>query len=139
MKDKLYNILLVEDDEIDVENVKRGFERASISNKLFFAKDGIEALELLGLNIPPAPMLVLLDLKMPRMGGLEFLQTIRADERWKNLPVVVLTSSKDDKDLVQAYNYNVAGYVIKPINFGDFVDALGKIGSYWALCEFPVK
>ena len=135
---RVYNILLVEDDDIDIENVKRGFEKCSITNPLFVAKDGIEALEVLKKGIP-FPLLIMLDLKMPRMGGLEFLQRIRSDTRWQKIPVVVLTSSKDEKDLVEAYKLNVAGYVIKPIAFSDFVEVLSKIGSYWTLCEFPVK
>ncbi len=133
---RIYNVLLVEDDDIDIENVKRGFQKTNITNPLFIAKDGVEALEVLEKGIE-FPLLILLDLKMPRMGGLEFLQRIRADKRWQRIPVVVLTSSKDEKDLIDAYKYNVAGYVIKPIEFGDFVEVLSKIGSYWMLCEFP--
>lgn len=133
---RIYNILLVEDDDIDVENVNRGFQKTNINNPLFVAKDGIEALEQLEKGIE-FPLLILLDLKMPRMGGLEFLQRIRSDLCWQRIPVVVFTSSKDEKDLVEAYKFNVAGYVIKPIAFCDFVEVLTKIGSYWTLCEFP--
>jgi CheY-like chemotaxis protein len=138
MRDKAFNILLVEDDEIDVENIKRSLSKANITNPLILAGDGLEALEILqkgGIG----PIVVLLDLKMPRMGGLEFLHRIRSDERWKNLPVVVLTSSKEEKDLIEAYKMNVAGYVVKPLIFADFVEAVTKIGSYWTLCELPGK
>ncbi len=137
MRDKAFSILLVEDDEIDVENVKRALSKANITNPLVLAGDGLEALEIL--QRWNGPLVVLLDLKMPRMGGLEFLHRIRSDARWRNLPVVVLTSSKEEKDLIEAYQMNVAGYVVKPLIFADFVEAVSKIGSYWTLCEMPGK
>lgn len=138
MSERIFNILLVEDDEIDIENVNRAFEKASIKNPLFIARDGVEGLAMLEKGIPN-PIVVLLDIKMPRMNGLEFLKIIRSSSKWNQLPVVILTSSREEKDLVETYNLNVAGYIVKPIIFGEFVDILGKVSSYWSLCEFPRK
>ncbi|HEY7878162.1 MAG: response regulator [Gemmatimonadales bacterium] len=136
MAEHLLNILLVEDDDVDVMNVRRAFQRAHVSNPLHVASNGLEALALLrGNTIPLDRRLVLLDLNMPRMNGIEFLRAIRADEELRSLPVVVLTTSNDERDKVDAYNLNVAGYLLKPVTFADFVDLMAALNKYWMLVE----
>ena len=136
--EKSLNILLVEDDQVDVMNVKRAFERNKIANPLFVAGDGIEALEMLRSgNIPRERRLVLLDLNMPRMNGIEFLRALRADHELQLTPVVVLTTSDDERDKVHAYNLNVAGYLLKPVTFVNFVEAMAALNKYWTLVELP--
>lgn len=131
-------ILLAEDDEVDVMNVRRAFKRNHISNELFVASDGVMALEQLRSGrLPLDNLLVLLDLNMPRMNGIELLREIRADERLKLLPVVVLTTSDDERDKIEAYNLNVAGYILKPVTFMSFVEAMATLNKYWTLVELP--
>jgi CheY-like chemotaxis protein len=138
MAEHLLNILLVEDDDVDVMNVRRAFQRAHVSNPLHVASNGLEAIELLrGDTIPLDRRLVLLDLNMPRMNGIEFLRAIRADDALRSLPVVVLTTSNDERDKVDAYNLNVAGYLLKPVTFSDFVDLMAALNKYWMLVEMP--
>lgn len=140
MTDKTINILLVEDDEVDVMNVKRAFMKNNLTNPIYHAGNGIEALQFLrgesDVQIP-FPRIVLLDLNMPRMGGIEFLQEIRKDERLRNLSVFVMTTSNEDKDKVDAYNLNVAGYILKPLSMESFVSAVAILKNYWTLCEYP--
>ena len=132
------NILLVDDDEVDVMNVRRAFQRAHITNPLFVAHDGIEALELLRRDdFPCDRRLVLLDLNMPRMTGIEFLRELRADPALHAIPVVVLTTSGDERDKVDAYDLNVAGYLLKPVTFGSFVEIMVALNKYWTLVEMP--
>lgn len=132
------NILLVDDDEVDVMTVKRAFAKANIANQLFVATDGIEALELLRSDgIPAERRLVLLDLNMPRMNGIEFLREVRADPQLQPLTVVVLTTSNEDRDRVDAYQLNVAGYLIKPVTFHSFADVMATLNKYWTLMEMP--
>lgn len=136
--EKLLNILLVEDDQVDVMNVKRAFDRNRISNPLFVAGDGVEALEILRSGqVPHERRLVLLDLNMPRMNGIEFLRALRADEELHATPVVVLTTSDDERDKIDAYNLNVAGYLLKPVTFVNFVETMAALNKYWALVELP--
>jgi CheY-like chemotaxis protein len=133
--------LLVEDDEVDVKNVQRAFKKNNINNPLFVAGNGEEALQLLRGNgkppIIPPPQVILLDLNMPKMGGLEFLQELRKDPRFKSLSVFVLTTSDEERDKIAAYNFNIAGYILKPIEFGQFLDTIKTLDAYWTLCEFP--
>ncbi|MBW3534046.1 MAG: response regulator, partial [Gemmatimonadetes bacterium] len=113
---KPLNILLVEDDQVDVMNVQRAFKKSRITNPLWVAENGIEALEnLRGGKIPLHRLLVLLDLNMPKMNGIEFLRELRPDHELVSTAVVVLTTSNDDRDRVEAYNLNVAGYILKPV------------------------
>lgn len=132
------NILLVEDDDVDVMNVRRAFQRAHVSNPLHVAGNGLEALDMLrGDTLPLDRRLVLLDLNMPRMNGIEFLRAVREDAELRSLPVVVLTTSNDERDKVDAYNLNVAGYLLKPVTFSDFVDLMAALNKYWMLVEMP--
>jgi CheY-like chemotaxis protein len=137
----MLNILLVEDDEVDVMNVQRAFKKGHITNPLFIASNGIEALELLrgtsktSPEMPASRRLILLDLNMPKMNGIEFLAELRADPVLKKIPVVVLTTSNEERDRLEAYNFNVAGYLLKPVTFGSFVEVMVTLNKYWALCE----
>jgi len=130
------NILLVEDDEIDVMNVKRAFEKAHISNPLFVAHDGLEALQKLREGgIPNRRRLILLDLNMPKMNGIEFLREMRKDPELAPTPVVVLTTSRMDRDKIESYKLNVAGYLLKPVTFGTFCELMVTLNKYWSLVE----
>jgi len=138
VNDKQLNILVVDDDDVDVMNVQRAFKKGNIPNPLFVAGDGLQGLEVLrGDAFPKTNRLVLLDLNMPRMNGIEFLRELRADPELKATTVVVLTTSNDTRDKVEAYNLNVAGYLTKPVTFGNFVDLMVTLNKYWMLVELP--
>ncbi len=141
MSEKTVNILLVEDDEVDVMNVKRAFQKNNLTNPMHLAGNGLEALSLLrgtdGQPPIPIPRIILLDLNMPRMGGIEFLHELRKDELLKNISVFVMTTSNEDKDKVDAYNLNIAGYILKPLSMENFVSAVSILKNYWTLCEYP--
>ncbi len=136
------NILLVEDDEVDVMNVQRALKKNNSTATLYRAANGIEALAMLRTNNQITPknntrLLILLDLNMPKMGGLEFLRELRADLALCQLPVVVLTTSMQDSDLATAYQYNVAGYIVKPITFSSFIETMDILNRYWSMSEMP--
>ena len=132
------NIVLVDDDAVDVMNVKRAFARGGVTNPLFVAGDGIEALALLkGNEVPRDRRMVLLDLNMPRMNGIEFLRALRADPALAGTPVVVLTTSNEERDKVEAFNLNVAGYLLKPVTFANFCEVMTALNKYWTLVEMP--
>ena len=136
--DKMTNILLVEDDEVDVMNVRRAFKKNNIANPLHVASNGLEALELLrSPAMAKERRLILLDLNMPRMNGIEFLRELRADPELRPTPVVVLTTSNEEKDRVEAYNLNVAGYIVKPVTLINFVETMATLNKYWTLSELP--
>ncbi len=144
MKDQILSILLVEDDEVDIKNVKRAFQKNKILNPLYVANNGLEALSMLRGNIKegiekidPAPKVILLDLNMPKMGGIEFLEVIRNEPELRMISVFVMTTSDEESDKIAAYNYNVAGYILKPLSFERFVDAVAILNHYWKLCEQP--
>jgi CheY-like chemotaxis protein len=141
MDEKTLNLLLVDDDEVDVMNVQRAFKKNNITNPLYIAANGLEALMLLrgqnGAPIPSQRRLILLDLNMPKMNGIEFLRELRTDGDLKHIPVIVLTTSNEDSDKVEAYNLNVAGYILKPVTFARFVEAMATLNKYWTLSEIP--
>jgi CheY-like chemotaxis protein len=138
VNDKVLNILLVEDDQVDVMNVRRAFEKNRIANPLFVAEDGIEALAMLRSGrVPLSRRIVLLDLNMPRMSGIEFLRELRKDHALMYTPVIILTTSNDDRDKIEAYNLNVAGYLLKPVTFVNFVELMATLNKYWTLVELP--
>jgi CheY-like chemotaxis protein len=138
MSERVINIILVEDDEVDVMNVKRAFKKVNITNPVYLASNGLEALRMLrSPAVPSERRLVLLDLNMPKMGGIEFLQELRSDPILKTTPVVVMTTSNQDQDRVEAYNLNVAGYILKPVTFSKFVEMMATLNRYWILCEMP--
>ena len=136
MSERAVNILLVEDDLIDVMNVRRAFVRGRINNPLCVVGNGEEALaKLRDGTFPTERRLVILDLNLPRMNGIEFLQEVRADPALANLSVVVLTTSSEQRDKVDAYRLNVAGYLVKPVGFVDFVELMSTLNHYWTLTE----
>ncbi|MCC6169593.1 MAG: response regulator [Caldilineaceae bacterium] len=135
------HLLLVEDDEVDVEAIIRGFKAQRIANPFTVASDGIEALGLLrgaeGRKRLPRPYLILLDINMPRMNGIEFLQALRRDSDLKQSIVFVLTTSDRDEDIMAAYNEQIAGYLLKSRAGKDFVDLVSLLDAYWRIVEFP--
>lgn len=141
MADNTVKILLVEDDDIDVEMIHRAFKKAKISNPIVHATDGMEALKILrgvdGQEKMVSPYLILLDLNMPRMNGIELLEELRSDEELKSSIVFVLTTSDDDRDIIDAYNYHVAGYMVKSRAGDDFLELISMLNHYWRVIEFP--
>jgi CheY-like chemotaxis protein len=137
-------ILLVEDNPSDIKLTQRAFQYYRIANDLVAAEDGQEALDYLygtgkyaGRDLGPMPALVLLDLKLPKVDGLEVLRRIRADERTKLIPVVVLTTSKEERDLVESYRLGANSYVRKPVDFSQFAEAVRELGLYWMVLNEP--
>jgi len=133
-------ILLVEDNESDAEMTIRALKKNNLANKLLHLKDGLEALDFLfaeekyaDRNIDNKPKVILLDLKMPKVSGIEVLQRIKADDRTKDIPVVVLTSSKEDPDIKKCYDLGVNSYVVKPVEFEAFYKAVSELGLYWMI------
>ncbi|MBI4826091.1 MAG: response regulator [Nitrospirae bacterium] len=131
-------ILLVEDNPDDVKLTLRALKKNKILNEVIVAEDGVEALDYLlgtgkfaGRDTSLQPQVILLDLKMPRMDGLEVLHRIRADERTKLLPVVILTTSSEDKDRIESYKFGANSYIRKPVDFNQFTDAVQQLGLYW--------
>jgi CheY-like chemotaxis protein len=132
------NIVLIEDDEIDVMNVRRAFVKGRIDNPLYVASNGIEGLDLLRSgDVPEDRRLVLLDLNMPKMNGVEFLIELRADPKLRPTPVVVLTTSDDERDRRAAYGLNVAGYLLKPVGSESFCQLMAALDAYWSRVEWP--
>ena len=135
---RVTNIVLVDDDAVDVMNVKRAFARGGVANQLYVAGDGIEALALLRSGtVPTERRLILLDINMPRMNGLEFLRALRQDPVLQPTPVVRLTTSGDERDRVEAYRLNVAGYLLKPVTPAAFLELMTALDHYWSLVEMP--
>ena len=143
LKNLMLNFLLIEDDEVDIMTVRRAFKKGKITNALYVADNGLEALAMLRGDAETPPLIpadrriILLDLNMPKMNGLEFLKELRADSAIGDIPVVVLTTSNEVKDRIEAYHLNVAGYILKPISFGTFVDLMVTLNQYWTVCEMP--
>jgi len=137
-KFKPASILLVEDDDIDAMSVQRAFQRMKIANPIVRAKDGVEALDILLKGRIEQPYLILLDLNMPRMGGLELLDTIRNNPQLESSVVFVLTTSKDDEDKIKAYKHHVAGYIVKEKLDEGFEQLVKMLDHYWRLVELPV-
>lgn len=145
MKDfEAIDILLVEDNPQDAELTVRALKKNRLANRIYVAEDGAEALDILfargkyacRVNSIP-PKVVLLDLKLPKLSGLEVLKEIKSDERTKKIPVVVVTSSREDPDIAEAYALGVNSYVIKPVDFEQFFTAMGNLGLYWLLVNQP--
>jgi two-component system response regulator len=137
-------ILLVEDNPDDVELTQRAFKQNSISNKVIVAKDGVEALDYLfgkgmytGREVKDLPIVILLDLKLPKINGLEVLKAIRQNELTRLLPVVILTSSAQEEDVVNGYKLGANSYVRKPVDFKEFVEAIKLLGLYWLIWNEP--
>lgn len=135
-----FEILIVEDNPLDLEMTLRGLRKANIANRIEVARDGAEALEFVFCEgahahrrIEDAPRLVLLDLKLPKVDGLEVLARMKGDPRTRAIPVVMLTSSKEQRDLVESYQLGVNSYIVKPVDFENFVAAARELGTYWLL------
>jgi two-component system response regulator len=130
-------ILLVEDNALDAELTMRALKKGKLANKVKWVKDGQQALDYLfrqgdyTQREDTTPRLVLLDLKMPRVGGIEVLRAIKADERTRRIPVVVMTSSQEEQDVAETYNLGVNSYVVKPVDFNALADVAGQAGYYW--------
>lgn len=125
-------ILLVEDNPDDEQLTLRALKRSKVTNPIIIARDGAEALEVL-FAADPLPSLILLDLKLPKIDGLEVLQRIRSDPRMELLPVVILTSSSEQRDIIESYQLKANSYVRKPVDFEQFTDAVSQLGLYWLL------
>lgn len=143
MNDKV--ILLVEDNDDDVELALRAFKKNNISNKIIVARDGLEAIDYLlgtglyaGRSMKDFPVVVLLDLKLPKMNGLEVLKIIRQNEATRLIPVVILTSSREEQDIIKGYELGANSYVRKPVDFDEFIKAVNSLGLYWLLWNQPV-
>jgi two-component system, response regulator len=141
---ELKKILLAEDNPKDVELTLEALEDSNLANRVVVVKDGVETLEYLRCQgqhanrEPGLPSVLLLDIKMPRKDGIEVLREIRSDPQLKLLPVVMLTSSREDKDLLNSYYLGVNAYVVKPVNFNGFIDAIKQLGIFWGLVnELP--
>jgi CheY-like chemotaxis protein len=134
---KAKSVLLVEDDAIDAMTVRRAFKDLKLTNALDHVTNGEEALEYLKRPDHTPPCVILLDLNMPRMNGIEFLKIAKADPAMKRIPVVVLTTSTEDGDIVNSYRLSVAGYIVKPVDYKKFVEAIRTIDLYWTISELP--
>ena len=132
---KPVTILLVEDDEVDVKALRWAFDKLKIANPVEVARDGVEALEMLGKLA--RPFLIITDINMPRMNGIEFLRNVRASKDHRDSIVFVLTTSNDEQDKIDAYNLNVAGYMLKSDMGTSFTRAIALVENYWKIVEFP--
>jgi CheY-like chemotaxis protein len=130
-------ILLLEDDTVDAMTVKRALKDIKVTNPLVRTANGEEALVYLRNEKNEKPCVILLDLNMPKMNGIEFLKVVKQDETLKKIPAIVLTTSKDDQDWINSFQLNVAGYIVKPIDYIKFVEAMRIINLYWTLSELP--
>lgn len=140
---ELKRILLVEDNIYDAELIMTGLEDNNLANKVIHVRDGEEALDYLysrrkfSGRMDGKPIVVLLDLNLPKISGLEVLRQMKTDEQLKLIPVVILTSSREDKDIIEGYALGANGYVVKPIDFHQFVDSIKQLGAYWAVVNQP--
>ena len=130
-------ILLVEDDAIDAMTVQRAFKDLKLTNALDHVTNGEEALDFLRQSNGAYPCVILLDLNMPRMNGVEFMRAAKADPDLKRIPIVVLTTSTEDSDVIDSYKLGVAGYIVKPVDYKKFVEAIRTIDLYWTISELP--
>ncbi|MBF0296182.1 MAG: response regulator [Magnetococcales bacterium] len=130
-------ILLVEDDRVDAMTVQRALRKIHVGNPLTTVGNGEDALARLRDPANERPCIILLDLNMPRMNGIEFLSAIKADDALKKIPVVVLTTSKDEMDRIKSFDNGAAGYMVKPVDYVQFVDVIQTINLYWTLSELP--
>lgn len=130
-------ILLVEDDSVDAMMVNRAMTDLNISARLVHHENGEDALTFLKENPESRPCIILLDLNMPRMGGLEFLEIIKKDPEFQSIPVIVLTTSAEDQDLQTSFKHSVAGYMLKPVDYSAFVDLMKDISGYWKQSKMP--
>ena len=145
-ENKEIEILLVEDNQDDLDMTLRSLRKANLANHIQIARDGAEALEFIfcegahaGRKIENTPKVVLLDLKLPKIDGMEVLKRVKGDPRTKMIPIVMLTSSKEQKDVIESYHLGVNSYIVKPVNFEGFAAAVQELGMYWLLLNQPPK
>ena len=143
-KDQVVDILLIEDNLDEAQLAIRSFKKSNIANKLLHISDGADALDFIfargeyaGRKERNMPRLILLDLKLPKISGLEILKAVKEDERTKIIPVIVLTSSKEEPDIIASYKLGVNSYIVKPVNFESFSKAVVELGMYWMLLNVP--
>ena len=146
MTENPIEILLVEDNQDDLEMTLRALRKVNLANRIQIARDGVEAVEFIfgegahaGRNVENGPKVILLDLKLPRIDGMEVLKRVKTDPRTKMIPVVVLTSSKEQRDVVESYHLGVNSYIVKPVNFERFAAAVTELGMYWLLLNQAPK
>lgn len=139
-------ILLVEDDPNDLELTLRALRKKNLANKIEIARDGAEALDFIfctgahsGRSFSSQPRLIMLDLKLPKVDGLAVLQKLKSDERTARIPVVILTSSAEERDIVRGYELGVNSFITKPVDFTQFTEAIGQLGMYWMLLNTPPR
>ena len=145
MREKTVEILLIEDNSEDVDLIMRALKKYNLANKVHVLRDGEEALDFINtrlnhcssLQTNLCPKVILLDLKLPKIDGLELLKRLRSDENTRCIPVVILTSSGEDRDRIESYRLGVNSYIVKPVEFENFVRAVGEIGCYWVLLNSP--
>ena len=130
-------IMIVEDDKVDVMTIQRALKEIKVTNHLDTAGNGEEALQLLRDAKHEKPCVILLDLNMPKMNGVEFLKVAKQDLRLKTIPVVVLTTSKEERDKVESFSLGIAGYMLKPVDYKQFVEVMKTIDMYWTLSQMP--
>jgi len=130
-------VLLIEDDKVDQKTMVRAFKELEVPNPLRIVENGIEGLNYLNNPRNKKPCLILLDLNMPKMSGIEFLDNIKADSALKQIPIVVLTTSDDDKDVAESYNLSASGYMVKPIDNRGYIEVMKVIDQYWSTCILP--
>jgi len=142
----IVEILLVEDNPQDLELALRALRKANFSNRIHVARDGAEALEFIfcegthgSRKIEDVPKVILLDLKLPKVDGLEVLKRLKSDPRTSSIPVVILTSSREQRDVVESYRLGVNSYIVKPVNFEGFANAVRELGMYWLLLNQPPR
>ncbi len=146
MMENEIEILLVEDSPDDLDMTLRALRKVNLANRIQVARDGVEALDFIfaegphvGRRIENGPKVILLDLKLPKIDGMEVLKRVKTDPRTKTIPVVVLTSSKEQKDVVESYHLGVNSYIVKPVNFERFAAAVSELGMYWLLLNHACK
>ena len=146
MPDHTVEILLVEDNPNDLELALHSLKQHNLANRVQVARDGAEALDFIfgtgpyaGRRLPDGPMVVLLDLKLPLVDGLEVLRRVKSDPQTRALPVVVLTSSREERDVVESYQLGVNSYIVKPVDFEQFTEAVRQLGLYWVLLNEPPR
>jgi CheY-like chemotaxis protein len=132
-------ILLVEDDSVDAITVKRAFDDLGVTKSLVHLTNGEDALAYLENEVNDKPSIVLLDLNMPKMNGIELLRAMKTNPTLRLIPVIVLTTSREDRDIIDSFDLSVAGYVVKPIDYAQFVETIRTINMYWSLSQLPVK
>lgn len=144
MPDKPVELLIVEDNANDLELTLRALKKNNLANNINVARDGAEALDFLfgaggrpGRAADPSPLVILLDLKLPKVDGLDVLRRVKGDPRTKSIPVVVLTSSREARDIVESYQLGVNSYIVKPVDFERFTDSMRQLGLYWLLLNQP--